>query len=359
MLVGEDLPQGQPTVLARAVASMSAQRDILQNLLDETRAAHSKYSAEYQAVETQLAEISAQFGQMQAADDDDGHLRGHAVQIASLRDLDSTLRQRQEWLSEKLLELQTTARKLRSVLQQLDDSVGYLTSDVSADHCGGDETVHLSRVRLLQAQEDERQRLAREIHDGPAQALANAIFEMEYCERLWDKNPQQMKKELGRLKQDLREALADVRYFISDLRPAPLSELGLDPVLRRYLDDYQARFGIKVKASLVTLGRLSAPQELAIFRIIQEALQNTRKHSGASEVDVRITQEPEAITVTIEDKGIGFDVNQYRGGQGRQFGLASMSERARLIGAELSITSGKGGTKVVLTVPRSGRQTEV
>lgn len=359
MLLREDSHQDQQTVSSRATAAMRAQREVLRNLLEETRAAHGRYSSEYRELQGKLAQVSAQMDQVQAGDGERDTAHERAVQMTSLRDLDCSLRQRLEWLSEKLLELQTTGRKLRSVLQQLDDSIGYLTSAVSSDNDGGDETTHLSRVRLLQAQEDERQRLAREIHDGPAQALANAIFEMEYCERLLEKNPRQMKKELSRLKQDLREALADVRYFISDLRPAPLSELGLEPVLRRYVEEYQSRFGIRVNARLGAIGRLPGPQELAIFRIVQEALQNTRKHSGASEVNLQFTFDSEALTVIIQDNGAGFDVQKYEKGEGRHFGLTSMVERARLIGAELHVVSGNGGTTVTLMVPRPAEKAQV
>lgn len=358
MLIREDSQQEQQSVLSIATASVRTQRETLHNLLEETRAAHSKYGAEYRDVQLKLVALETQFGQMQASTE--GHRDPeHDIEVAALRDQDSMLKQRQDWLSEKLLELQTTARKLRSVIQQIDDIIDYLASSVGSIQDSDDTSTHLSRVRLLQAQEDERQRLAREIHDGPAQALANAIFEMEYCERLWDKNPEQMKKELGRLKQDLREALADVRYFISDLRPAPLTELGLDPVLRRYIDEYQTRFNIKVNASWQDLGRLPGPQELAIFRIVQETLQNTRKHSGASEVNLRLTQEAESFTITIEDNGTGFDVHRHQDGEGHHFGLTSMSERARLIGGELQITSTSAGTRVALTVPRGKDGAEV
>lgn len=359
MLLREDSQQDQQTISARAIVAMRTQREVLRNLLEETRATHSRYSAEYRELQDRLTQLSAQVDQIQAGDGERSVAHDRAVRMTSLRDLDSSLRQRQEWLSEKVLELQTTARKLRSVLQQLDDSIGYLTSAVSSDNDSGDNTTHLSRVRLLQAQEDERQRLAREIHDGPAQALANAIFEMEFCERLVEKNPQQMKKELSHLKQDLREALADVRYFISDLRPAPLSELGLEPVLRRYVDEYQSRFGIRVNAKLDAIGRLPGPQELAIFRIVQEALQNTRKHSGASEANLKFAWDSEALTVTIQDNGTGFDVERYEKGEGRHFGLTSMAERARLIGADIHVASGNDGTTVTLTVPRSAEHTQV
>lgn len=208
-----------------------------------------------------------------------------------------------------------------------------------------------ARLRILEAQERERQRLAREIHDGPAQALANAIFELEYCEQLADREPDKLKRELARLKDDIRAGLVEVRRFIFDLRPAPGAEMGLVSVLRHNAENLQKRYGMTVALDVEPVEGLSRPQETAVYRIVQEALRNAQKHSSASKVTIRIKKQDDAILVAIEDDGVGFDYASASGDL-THYGLVSMQERAQLIGGELQIKSGPGkGTVVKLKVP--------
>ncbi len=216
-----------------------------------------------------------------------------------------------------------------------------------------EEASQVLNDRVIQAYEQERLRLAREIHDGPAQVLANAIFELEYFERLLDRDPMAVKGQLAQLKRDIRNGLADVRRFILDLRPPALSEMGLFPALSHYVMDYQRQFGIEVDAQLPdTEQRHPATKEVAVFRIVQEALQNVRRHAAASRVIVRGRIEGNALYISVEDNGRGFDPSEVSSRHSRNFGLTSMRERAELIDADLLIESAPGrGTRVALTAP--------
>ena len=207
--------------------------------------------------------------------------------------------------------------------------------------------------RIIQAYEQERLRLAREIHDGPAQILANAIFELEYFEKLLERDPAAVKGQLAQLKKDIRNGLTDVRRFIFDLRPPTLGEMGLFQALRRYLADYQEHFGIAVDADLPdSHDRLPANQEVAVFRIIQEALQNIQKHAAASRIAISGSIGSAALQVLLEDNGRGFDPGEVASRHAKTLGLTSMRERAELIGADLRVTSSPGqGTRVSLLVP--------
>lgn len=210
------------------------------------------------------------------------------------------------------------------------------------------------RVESIQAQEEERYRLAREIHDGTAQILSNAILELEYCERLLDQNPEDLKAELAHLKRYLRGGLEEVRRFIFDLRPPTLTELGLMATLRSYVQDYQERFHIPVEMQEECgLDRgLSAAIEVAIFRIVQEALQNVRKHAAANQVRLCLIEGEQGLALTIEDDGRGFDPARVESGHFQHMGLTGMRERASLIGGTLEIVSSPGGgTRVSLHVP--------
>jgi two-component system sensor histidine kinase DegS len=195
--------------------------------------------------------------------------------------------------------------------------------------------------------------LAREIHDGPAQVLANATFQLEYCQRLLDRDPARLRDEMARLGGDLRDGLAEVRYFIFDLRPGPLAELGLSATLQRYAENFQQRSGIEIELDLeFEQARLSPTKEMAVFRIVQEALQNVRKHSGAKRARVALETRGDGLHVSVSDDGDRFDSSQQAESGGRHFGLSSMEERARLIRADLQVTSKPGhGTSIHLRVP--------
>jgi len=207
--------------------------------------------------------------------------------------------------------------------------------------------------RIIQAYEEERLRLAREIHDGPAQILANAIFELEYFEKLLDRDPAAVRGQMAQLKKDIRNGLTDVRRFIFDLRPPALGEMGLFQALRRYLADYQEHFGIAVEVELPdSHDGLPATKEVAVFRIIQEALQNIQKHAVATCVTVRGSTDSGALRIFLEDNGRGFDPAEVTRRHSRNLGLTSMRERAELIDAELRVSSSPGqGTSISLVVP--------
>lgn len=215
------------------------------------------------------------------------------------------------------------------------------------------ESKEQAQARIVEAQESERRRLAREIHDGPAQVLANAIFSLQYCRRLLEKDVETTKEELAHLEASLRQGLTEVRHLIFDLHVPSLSDLGLEAALRQYLQNYQDRFGINVQLDLQDLqARLPATLEFAIFRIIQESLQNVYKHANASQVTVTSRRQGGRLVFTVADNGRGFDLRELPARAVRHLGLVSMRERAALINGSLKVDSQPGkGTTVTLTVP--------
>jgi two-component system sensor histidine kinase DegS len=305
------------------------------NSLDETQRAF----AAFRDVERQLR-VSGE--SLYAADSDDVV---PSEQVSSLRG---------EYLSnsDALVGLANTARRVETVMRQLELSALYLRTPVEVPAIA-DSLNNTNPLHALELQEEERQRLAREIHDGPAQILANAIFQIEFCLRLVEKDPPRLPAELARLKDDLREGLADIRYFIFDLRSDQLAEVGLVPTLRRYVESYQSRFGIEVVLTAPDdLPRLDGKRELAVFRIVQEALQNTRKHSGATSASVELRVDGGVLDAEIADTGQGFSTDTISDGTNRHFGLVSMRERAELIDGTLEISSVLGeGTRVTVRVP--------
>jgi two-component system sensor histidine kinase DegS len=212
---------------------------------------------------------------------------------------------------------------------------------------------HLLRA-MTEAREDERSRLAREIHDGPAQVLTNAIYGIQIAEQIARRQPEQVGDELLRLRDLLKGGVAEMRRFMSDLRPTMLQDYGLAPTLRQYVDEYNRFFekSFVFSCSEENFG-LTPQQELTIFRIVQEALQNIHKHAGsAATASIQLEVADSILVLTIHDDGHGFDPEAVGPRLTSGAGLPGMRERASMSGIDLSIESLPGeGTTVVARLP--------
>jgi signal transduction histidine kinase len=208
-------------------------------------------------------------------------------------------------------------------------------------------------LRIVEAQEAERTRLAQEVHDGPAQALSNAIFGVEYIDRVLDDDPRVVRAELRFLRDRLRRELGDVRAFISQLRPPLLDELGLDGSIEDAAESLAALTGAQVETSLqAPTGRLGAAEQTVVLRVLQESLQNVRKHAGASHVWVSTGLVDGQWRLEVRDDGHGFDATVVPPAGRRHFGLQFMRERADLVRARFDVQSRPGkGTVVMLQIP--------
>ncbi len=214
------------------------------------------------------------------------------------------------------------------------------------------------QMRIVEAQEAERNRLAQEVHDGPAQALSNAIFQVEYIERIFEAEPVLAKVELGFLRELLRRELGDVRSFIVQLRPPVLVELGLDGSIRDAVDTQRGLTGLAITTDLSgpSDGLPEAAQTVAL-RIAQEALQNVRKHASATSVLVATRLEGTEWVLEVRDDGRGFDTGAVAARGRRNFGLQFMRERAELVGARFEVQSRPdAGTVVRLAIPLARKE---
>jgi two-component system sensor histidine kinase DegS len=244
-------------------------------------------------------------------------------------------------------------KQLQLVVQHIESSAAYLLgSGIDPSSSAEDESVEVAQ-RVLGSLEAERERLYRDVHDGPAQVLANAIFEVEYLERIAERAPaevrQTLRTELSNLKGQFRGSLDSVRAMIYDLRPPELTELGLAEAMRNYASEWELRCGIKVASQLDLKDTgLSPMDELAVYRIMQEALQNVHKHAHASAVGIAWSLANKSWVLHVTDDGMGFDLVKAARHK-KSVGLLSMRERAELIGGSLQIQSTPGkGTAVTL-----------
>jgi two-component system sensor histidine kinase DegS len=212
-------------------------------------------------------------------------------------------------------------------------------------------------ARILEAREGERSRLAQEIHDGPAQALANAIFAAEYLERIVGSDPDAAAAEVRGLIVLLRRELDGVRDFIQQLRPALLDEQGLDGAILDAAGRLQRLSAITVATDLgAPVDWMSDDERVVALRIAQEALHNVRKHAAAGTVVISTGVVDDDWVLEIRDDGRGFDPDTTAAHGRRTFGLRFMRERADTIGARFDVRSRPdGGTVVRLAIPRGAR----
>jgi two-component system sensor histidine kinase DegS len=284
------------------------------------------------------------------------------TQLSSMHVQEGTLRERKSVLEKTHAELELVSNRLSWLIHQIEGACSYVTSngepESEADQSPGIMPTSGDQVmwaQIIMGQEAERARLAREIHDGPAQVLANTVMRLQFVEQMQKHTPGDVPGELARIKTTLQESMKEVRRFIFDLRPASLTDAGLLPTLRQYTRDYSDQFGVPVELNIPENLVLSANQELAVFRIIQEALQNIHKHAEASQIEVSIQQRAGGpVVVTINDNGRGFHPQAVRSSRPASSGLVSMRERAATVGGTLKIDSVPGsGATITLVLPTS------
>ncbi|HVD01970.1 MAG TPA: sensor histidine kinase [Candidatus Dormibacteraeota bacterium] len=212
-------------------------------------------------------------------------------------------------------------------------------------------------LAIFQAVEAERLRIARDLHDGPAQVLADLVLKAEILDRIAQRTPEALPAELEEFRSLVRNAVADMRRFMFDLRPDSLDDLGLVATMKRFSSEYQDRTGITCRFNVSGEDRRVGSQlEEAIFRIIQEALNNVQKHSGAKTAEVVVTIQPGRVAARIRDDGSGFDpANPPRADGRQQLGLRGMRERAEALGGSMRVSSEAGrGTELEVEFPTEG-----
>ncbi|MDH7568240.1 MAG: sensor histidine kinase [Armatimonadota bacterium] len=196
--------------------------------------------------------------------------------------------------------------------------------------------------------------MAVDLHDGPVQKLVNLVLRLEMAEKSLPEGAEGARAEYTALRQFARDILGDLRRFMFELRPASLEEFSLLPVLRQYLQDFRKEYSIEVDLQLQDADwRLGREAELSLFRVIQEALTNVRKHARASRVVIRLGRQDGFVTAEIIDDGRGFDVMaaRARATAEKRLGLTSMEDRVHALGGTLAVESSTGGTTVRAFIP--------
>lgn len=208
--------------------------------------------------------------------------------------------------------------------------------------------------RVVAAQEAERQRIARELHDETGQALTAAGLGLRGIATSLHQDPERAASNLSQLEKMVSEALNELQRLIADLRPSHLDDLGLGATLRWWAEEVESRGPLKV--NVIVSGEeqeLTPPVKLALFRVTQEALTNTIKHGKATEANIELFYQDHAVSVVVADNGRGFSLNRVMSDKVHQsWGLLGMQERASLLGGQVRVDSQPGaGTTVMITIP--------
>lgn len=213
------------------------------------------------------------------------------------------------------------------------------------------QQLHRLSGEILQAQEEERRRVARELHDEAAQALTSLLVRLRLLER--SPNPEEARQHVQNLRKLTAQALEEVRRVALELRPTILDDLGLVAALGWRVDEFNS--ASLTQASLEIVGideRLPGPIELAFYRVAQEALNNIARHAHAQTASVTLKREGDWLSLEIQDDGVGFDGATPRSGARHGLGLVGMRERLTVLGGDLVIETAAGqGTRIVARAP--------
>lgn len=328
--------------------------------LDKTISEVDRLESRFKLARIRLREVSRHFDQFS-----EDHIREayesattFQLELTLAREKEQQLKLRRDELQQRIRNLENTLRKAENVGLQMSVVLDYLCGDLTqvTTLLESVKNRQLLGMKILVAQEEERKRLARELHDGIAQTVANVVLRAEIAERLMEKGQTDgLEDELASLKKQARASMEEIRKMIFNLRPMALDDLGLVPLLRKFTQDFEEKEKIHASFNLVgTESRLPSTMEAAIFRLVQEAFSNVVKHAEATRVNLELTFQKQMLKLVVEDNGKGFhpEALQAKMSEGSHFGLIGMRERVELLDGRFNIESAPNeGTKVTILIP--------
>lgn len=286
------------------------------------------------------------------------------VKYVTKQNEEKELVQKRDSLERTLKNYSLSIQEAEGAVNQINIALGYLEGNVLNILNDKDEKFQMiTGIKILENQELERRRIAREIHDGPAQYIANAMMRVDFCKVVVKKDLDKGIRELDDLKSNVRMALKEVRGIIYDLRPLSLEELGLYEAIKEMVNIISSENNIIIKA-LVDEGEYKVDKiiQVATYRIIQEIFNNMKKHSKAKFVELRINYIKDCICIYIQDDGVGFNVKETLlkvKQKGNCYGLIGIFERVKQLRGKIEIKSSYGnGTTYKIRLPISRKVQE-
>ncbi|NGP60144.1 histidine kinase [Paenibacillus thiaminolyticus] len=342
----------------------------LQEVLNQTAEICDKVDElerKYRLARLRLTEVSRDFVRYTEEDIKLAYEKATQLQLELMiyREKEGYLKTRRDDLQKRLRAVEGSIERAETIGSQMSVALEYLSGDLGqvTRILESAKNRQLLGLKIILAQEEERKRIAREIHDGPAQSLANLVLRTEIVERMITKQDfQSVKNEIVDLRSQVRFGLEEIRKIIYNLRPMALDDLGLVPTLRKFIHDYEEKN--RIRTSFEIRGherRLKSAMEAAIYRLVQEAFTNAAKHGHPTNVTCELTYEPEEVRVVIRDNGFGFKLDslEVKSKEHMHFGLLGMKERVELLEGHMEIYSAENrGTRIVIQIPTNVEKRE-
>ncbi|MFL7796981.1 sensor histidine kinase [Clostridium chauvoei] len=279
------------------------------------------------------------------------------VKYITKQNKEKELRKQRDDLEQVLKNYLKNIEDADNVVNKMNVALGYLQGKVQKDikNFQGDSQLLLG-IKILENQENERKRIAREIHDGPAQYLANSLMRIDFCKKVVEKDLSKGLEELDDLKANVKKALKEVRGILFDLRPLALEDQGLyeaiEEMVRNISNDTNINIEVDGIPNNVYIDNII---QIAIYRLIQEILTNIEKHSQANNVIIKFSCEKDHIIFMIRDDGVGFNVEETLGfikENGTSYGLIGILDRVNQLQGGIEIKStNKIGTTYIIKLP--------
>ncbi|MCX7903860.1 MAG: sensor histidine kinase [Caloramator sp.] len=306
-----------------------------------------------------LAEVSRDFFKYTEEDIKKAYDEAYEVRMKlnEKKNEEKILRERRNHLEIQLKKMEENIKNAEKVIHQINVALKYLEGDIlPALGIDNVESDMLLGIKILEAQENERKRIARDIHDGPAQYIANAVMRVDFCKKIIEKDINEGLKELFELKEILKRALKEVRDIIFDLRPMSLDDLGLNQTIHELIKSITQEHDLNINLKLKPINDEIEPIiQVAVFRIVQEVLNNIKKHSKAKNVEIKLDYGLKYLMLVVKDDGVGFDVEKTLEEvkkKGESFGLLGIMERVKQLQGDIYIESQKGiGTTFKIKLP--------
>jgi len=334
----DNISSGELDLQAELEEATKALREITL-MMEQSQGELSKLTQRNAAITTHLQQVQSQMDSLSPQE------------VRNAYDSALDAQQRLFVMRGQLEKLQAEKSHLERLKTVLAGASALPTGGASSVGTSSGKSTFASVEMLVNAQETERQRLSRQMHDGPAQALSNFILQAEIAMRLFDIDAAQAKDELNSLKASAMSTFQKVRNFIFELRPMMLDDLGLVPTVRRYAEAFKEQTSLDVNVTVTgNEKRLESYLEVMLFRAIQELLGNATRHSQATQVKVLLDVGEDRVRVSVEDNGKGFDPDA--ASQGASLGLKLIRERAEMLGGNFELDSAIGrGARISFGVP--------
>jgi two-component system sensor histidine kinase DegS len=349
--------------LHNELAAVKAELEQLINKVD-------KLEHHYHLSRVRLSEVSRDFKRFTEEDIRKAYETATNLQMELLisREKETHMKARRDELQLRIRNAARTIEKAESLASQMSVVLEFMSGDLSqvTRILESAKNRQLIGLKIIMAQEEERKRISREIHDSVAQSIANVVLRAEIVVKMMAKQDlTAVKTEIVELKDQARMGLEEIRKIIFNLRPMALDDLGLIPIMRKFTQDFEDRTKIRTKFSLHGIeSRLPSAMEVAIFRLIQESFANVFKHAQATYVSLDITYQSQMVKIAIHDNGIGFQLEamEAKVASGSHFGIIGMKERVDLLEGRFELESDvNGGTRIIMLIPikmESGKENE-